>query len=44
MVVNNLNLRNSVLVYEEDTPESAGPGKLTFSNFNMNVKTSTLPK
>jgi len=38
MVVNNLNLRNSVLVYEEDTPESAGPGKLTFSNFNMNVK------
>jgi hypothetical protein len=25
-------------VYEEDTPESAGPGKLTFSNFNMNVK------
>lgn len=38
MVVSNLNLRNSVLVYEEDTPESAGPGKLTFSNFNMNVK------
>lgn len=38
MVVNNLNLRNSVLVYEEDTPESAGPGKLTFSNFNMNVR------
>ncbi|KAA0127526.1 hypothetical protein FY557_12980 [Chryseobacterium sp. SN22] len=38
MVVNNLNLRNSQLVYEEDTPESAGPGKLTFSNFNMNVK------
>ncbi len=38
MVVNNLNLKNSVLVYEEDTPESAGPGKLTFSNFNMNVK------
>ncbi|WP_294285342.1 hypothetical protein [uncultured Chryseobacterium sp.] len=38
MVVNNLNLRNSLLVYEEDTPESAGPGKLTFGNFNMNVK------
>lgn len=38
MIVNNLNLRNSLLVYEEDTPESAGPGKLTFSNFNMNVK------
>ncbi|WP_415324573.1 hypothetical protein [Chryseobacterium sp. MMS23-Vi53] len=38
MVVNNLDLKNSVLVYEEDTPESAGPGKLTFSDFNMNVK------
>ena len=38
MVVNDLNLKDSKLVYEEDTPESAGPGKLTFSNFNMNVK------
>jgi hypothetical protein len=38
MIVNNLNLKNSKLVYEEDTPESVGPGKLTFSNFNMNVK------
>ncbi|NML58220.1 hypothetical protein [Chryseobacterium cheonjiense] len=38
MVVNNLNLKDSKLVYEEDTPESAGPGKLTFGNFNMNVK------
>ncbi|SFN90567.1 hypothetical protein SAMN05421594_4684 [Chryseobacterium oleae] len=38
MTVNNLDLKNSVLVYEEDTPESAGPGKLTFANFNMNVK------
>lgn len=38
MVVNNLNLKDSKLVYEEDTPESAGPGKLIFSNFNMNVK------
>jgi hypothetical protein len=38
MVVNNLNLKDSKLVYEEDTPESAGPGKLTFSNFSMNVK------
>lgn len=36
--INNLDLKNSVLVYEEDTPESMGPGKLTFSNFNMNVK------
>lgn len=38
MTIANLDLKNSVLVYEEDTPESAGPGKLTFSNFNMNVK------
>jgi hypothetical protein len=38
MVINNIDLKNSLLVYEEDTPESAGPGKLTFSNFNMNVK------
>ncbi len=38
MTVHNLDLKNSVLVYEEDTPESMGPGKLTFSNFNMNVK------
>lgn len=37
MVVNHLNLKDSKLVYEEDTPESAGPGKLIFSNFNMNV-------
>ncbi|UMQ40754.1 hypothetical protein MKS83_15275 [Chryseobacterium sp. Y16C] len=36
--IHNLDVKNSVLVYEEDTPESAGPGKLTFSNFNMNVK------
>lgn len=36
--INNLEVKNSVLVYEEDTPESAGPGKLTFGNFNMNVK------
>jgi len=38
MFINNLDLKNSVLVYEEDTPESAGPGKLTFGNFTMNVK------
>ncbi|KFF09364.1 hypothetical protein [Chryseobacterium luteum] len=38
MTVNHLDLKNSVLVYEEDTPESAGPGKLTFSSFNMSVK------
>ncbi|RQO39600.1 hypothetical protein DBR39_11605 [Chryseobacterium sp. KBW03] len=38
MTVNTLDLKNSKLVYEEDTPESMGPGKLIFSNFNMNVK------
>lgn len=38
MNINTLDLKNSVLIYEEDTPESMGPGKLTFSNFNMNVK------
>ncbi|MDN3695706.1 hypothetical protein QWZ06_27490 [Chryseobacterium tructae] len=38
MNVSNLDLKNSVLVYEEDTPESMGPGKLIFSNFTMNVK------
>lgn len=38
VTINTLDLKNSRLVYEEDTPESAGPGKLTFSNFNMNVK------
>lgn len=36
--INNLDLKNSLLVYEEDTPKSSGPGKLTFSNFKMNVK------
>lgn len=38
MYIGNLNLKNSILEYEEDTPKSSGPGKLTFSNFNMNVK------
>lgn len=36
--VNLLQLKNSVLEYEEDTPKSNGPGKLTFTNMNMNVK------
>ncbi len=36
--VKNLDVNNSVLVYEEDTKKSDGPGKLTFSDFNMNVK------
>lgn len=36
--VNQLNLKNSQVEYEEETTESNGPGKLTFSNFNANVK------
>ncbi|QOW11184.1 hypothetical protein Q73A0000_12860 [Kaistella flava (ex Peng et al. 2021)] len=36
--VQNLDLKNSLLVYEEDTKKSDGPGKLTFNDFNMNVK------
>lgn len=38
LTVDHLALINSKLVYEEDTPESAGPGKLTFSNFDMDVR------
>lgn len=36
--VNQLNLKNSLVEYEEETVESSGAGKLTFSNFNANVK------
>lgn len=38
MFIDLLQLKNSVLEYEEDTPKSSGPGKLTFTDFNMNVK------
>jgi hypothetical protein len=38
MQIQNTDIKNSVLVYEEDTPKSDGPGKLTFGNFNMNIK------
>lgn len=38
LTVDHLALINSRLVYEEDTPESAGPGKLTFSNFDMDIR------
>ncbi len=38
VLVKNLNIKNSVLVYEEDTKQSDGPGKLTFSNLNLNLK------
>jgi hypothetical protein len=38
VIVSNLDVKNSVLVYEEDTKQSEGPGKLTFGNLNMNIK------
>ena len=38
MYIENLDLKNSVLEYEEDTKISDGPGKLVFSNFNLNAK------
>ena len=38
LFVRNLDIKNSLLVYEEDTKKSDGPGKLTFDHFNMNVK------
>lgn len=38
LVVDNLNLINSKLVYEEDKPDSNGPGKVVFTHFNMDVK------
>lgn len=38
MFIQNLDIKNSIVEYEEDTKKSDGPGKLTFANFNMNVK------
>ena len=38
MFINDLEIKNSNLVYEEDTKKSDGPGKLTFNNLNLNVK------
>ena len=38
LVVENLNLVQSKLVYEEDKPDTNGPGKVIFTDFNMNVK------
>lgn len=38
LVVDNLNLIDSKLVYEEDKPDNNGPGKVFFTNFNLNVK------
>lgn len=36
--VGNLDMKNAKLVYEEDTKQSDGPGKLIFGNLAMNVK------
>lgn len=38
MFIDDLTIKNSLLVYEEDTKKSDGPGKLVFEGFNMNVK------
>lgn len=38
LIVDNLNLVDSKLVYEEDKPDNNGPGKVFFTNFNLNVK------
>lgn len=38
LTVNQLNLKNSLVEYEEETLESKGAGKLIFSNFNANIK------
>lgn len=34
----NLAIKNSLLIYEEDTKKSDGPGKLVFTDFNLNLK------
>lgn len=38
LYIQNTDIKNSFLQYEEDTKKSDGPGKLTFNHFNMNVK------
>ena len=38
MYIANTNVKNSYLEYEEDTKESDGPGKLTFSNLSLNAQ------
>lgn len=35
--VNKLNIKNSKLIYEEETPTSKGAGKLSFTNFNAGI-------
>ena len=36
--VDYLAVNNSLLIYEEDTKKSDGPGKLMFTDFNLNLK------
>jgi len=36
--VNDLRIKNSLLVYEEDTKKSDGPGKIVFTDFNLSAK------
>ena len=38
LLINNLDVKNSLLVYEEDIPTSDGPGKISFKPFNLNIK------
>lgn len=38
LVVDNLALINSKLVYEEDKPDNNGPGKVFFTNFDLTVR------
>lgn len=38
LVVKNLEIKDSRLIYEEDTKKSDGPGKLIFSHFNLNAQ------
>lgn len=38
MVIQNTDIQNATLVYEEDTEKSQGPGKLTFTNLQLHAK------
>lgn len=38
LYIQHFDVKNSELVYEEDTKKSDGPGKLIFGNFNLNAR------
>ena len=38
LFIANFDIKNSVLVYEEDITTSNGPGKISFKPFNLNIK------